>query len=509
MTLVVLVSRRLSGLRIGIARSVLAGLVGLAAYLIFGLGVQTRAENPWAFTTIQVGLSVLVTTGFLVLAEALVPQGSTMGFMTWRRAVKRRIGRSRRYVEISSIAFRHGLVPYNRRRRRAFGDQGERAELSRSLRLALEEGGVTFVKLGQLLSTRRDLLPPEFIDELTRLQERASPEPWEHVERVLDEELGGPWSDVFAELDPEPLASASIAQVHAAVLHSGESVVVKVQRPGIRQLIERDMDIVARIARSLERRTRWARRLGAADLANGFARAMQEELDFRIEARNMLGVATATARRGDDSVHVPALWEAFGSQRVLVMERLDGISLGTDGRLIDELGLDRVAVARSLLRWLLAEVVLDGVFHADPHPGNILLSFCFAMVVLAFSTSARSVASIRRRSRRCSSCSPPSTATTPPELGTRWSTSSPPPRMWTSDGSNGRSAISWCSTSAPRPAPTPRCSPTCFAWCPTTASPFRPRWRRSSGRWPPSRGRWHTSRPASRSSRRPGPMRRQ
>ncbi len=371
MTLVVLVARRLSGLRIGLARTLLGGLVGLAAFSTFGYAVQIGNDgNQWAFATIQVSLSVMATTAFLVIAEALVPQGSALGFLTWRRALRNRARRTRRYMEISSIAMRHGLVPVTRRRRRVFA---EGPDTARSLRLALEEAGVTFVKLGQLLSTRRDLLPPEFIDELSKLQESAPPEPWTHVQAVLHVELGASWRDLFAHVDPEPLASASIAQVHAAVLASGESVVVKVQRSGIRELIDRDMDVVARIARSLEQRAAWARRMGASDLARGFARALHEELDFRIEARNMVGVATAATRRGDHSVSVPELWEQLCTQRVLVMERFEGVSLGADSRQLDALEVDRGALAQALLRWLLAEIVLDGVFHADPHPGNILV----------------------------------------------------------------------------------------------------------------------------------------
>ena len=153
---------------------------------------------------------------------------------------------------------------------------GGRAALAVSLRRALEEGGVTFTKLGQLLSTRRDLLPEEFISELARLQDRAEPAPWEQVEEVITQSLGVPAEQVFAELQPEPAAAASIAQVHKARLRCGDGpdaeVAVKVQRPGIRATVEQDLDILLRLAATLEDRARWARAVGAVGVARGIRR---------------------------------------------------------------------------------------------------------------------------------------------------------------------------------------------------------------------------------------------
>lgn len=191
---------------------------------------------------------------------------------------------------------------------------------------------------------------------------------------------------MFAEFDPEPLAAASIAQVHAARLRSGAPVVVKVQRPGIRPVVERDLDIVFTLARTIEARSRLGsspqgtvqtpmrRGLNIVELADGFATALGEELDFRVEARNMRAVlAAATQRPPGPSIRLPALHETLSSERVLVLERLDGIPLGAAWSTIDERGLDRTALAQALFRCLLGQIMLDGVFHADPHPGNILL----------------------------------------------------------------------------------------------------------------------------------------
>jgi len=162
--------------------------------------------------------------------------------------------------------------------------------------MALEDGGVTFVKLGQMLSTRADLLPAEVIEELSRLQEQVAPVPWPEIEAVLEGELG-PLDATFASLDHEPLAAASTAQVHAGRLRSGEDVVVKVQRPGIELAVERDLDVVLRLATTMERRRRRGLSvqttidgvsrsgLNASELARGLASAIREELDFRVEHR--------------------------------------------------------------------------------------------------------------------------------------------------------------------------------------------------------------------------------
>jgi ubiquinone biosynthesis protein len=235
-------AQRLLGVRFGVIRTFLAALLAfvLAGPLLSPIlgSFDTGAENDpgigpmWVLFLVAMCV-VLIPMVILVLAEALVPPGSIPGPLEFFRSLRGRISRAGRYSQITRIAVRHGLGPYLRGRGERLADRSGKVRLARSLREALDEAGVTFVKLGQVLSTRRDLLPAEFIDELGLLQDQVAPVPWEQIEPVLTAELGGPVDKVFAAFDTEPLAAASIAQAYTARLHTGESVVVKARRPGL------------------------------------------------------------------------------------------------------------------------------------------------------------------------------------------------------------------------------------------------------------------------------------
>jgi ubiquinone biosynthesis protein len=393
-------SRRLLGLPVGALRAVIAGLLGFAAAEILVRTLQpVQSGQVAAFLTVVLGVPLIVAMIFIVAAEALVPSGTVPQPVDVVLGARRALARSRRYSQISRIAVRHGLGPYLRGRPLRPADAaGGRAALARSLRQALEEGGVTFTKLGQLMSTRPDLLPEEFISELTRLQDRAEPAPWEQVEEVITQSLGAPAEQVFTELQPEPAAAASIAQVHKARLRcadgSDAEVAVKVQRPGIRSTVEQDLDILLRLADTLEDRARWARAVGTAGVARGFAAAMREELDFRVEARNMAAVAATwqdqqRAVSGSIPVVLPAVHEQLCTEHVLVIEWLDGVSLREAGPLIDDRGLDRAELTRALLRSMVYQITEGGVFHADPHPGNVLLLTDGRLALLDFGSVGR------------------------------------------------------------------------------------------------------------------------
>jgi ubiquinone biosynthesis protein len=393
-------SRRLLGLPVGVLRALIAGLLGFAAAEILVRTLQpVQSGHVAAFLTVVLGVPLIVAMIFIVAAEALVPSGTVPQPLDVVLGARRALARSRRYSQISRIAVRHGLGPYLRGRPLRPADAaGGRAALARSLRQALEEGGVTFTKLGQLMSTRPDLLPEEFISELTRLQDRAEPAPWEQVEEVITQSLGGPAEQVFTELRPEPAAAASIAQVHKARLRcadgSDAEVAVKVQRPGIRSTVEQDLDILVRLADTLEDRARWARAVGTAGVARGFAAAMREELDFRVEARNMAAVAATwpdqqRAVSGSIAVVLPAVHEQLCTEHMLVIEWLDGVSLREAGPLIDGRGLGRAGLTRALLRSMVYQITEGGVFHADPHPGNVLLLADGRLALIDFGSVGR------------------------------------------------------------------------------------------------------------------------
>lgn len=399
--------RRLMGLPLSPLRTLIAGLIAFfaASPIITAIGGPTvtgRGSSVlpglW-FVILGVVIALLVGMIFLVIAEALVPSGSMPGPIYVIRGARRQLGRGRRYSQISRILVRRGLLPYLRGGRRSELATAEgRTRLARSLRVALEDGGVTFVKLGQILSTRRDLLPAEFITELSRLQDDVPQVPWPQIEEVLRSELGAGVDEVFGNFDRDPIAAASIAQVHAATLTSGDRVVVKVRRPDVNAIVERDLDIVIRLAARLQRGTNWGRAVGAVELSHGFAGALREELDLRIEARNMTSVATASAGRDGDSVRVPAPHQPLCGETVLVMEHLDGRPLAAaEAGMPAEL---RATLARSLLDSLLCQVMLDGTFHADPHPGNILLLTDGRLGLLDFGSVGRIDAGLRSALQR-------------------------------------------------------------------------------------------------------------
>ena len=393
-------ARRLLGLPVGTLRALAAGLLGFAAAELFGRWLLPgQTGHVAAFLTVALGIPLVVAMIFLVAAEVLFPSGTGPQPLDVVRNTRRALARSRRYSQISRIAVQHGLGPYLRGRRLRHADAaGGRAALASSLRSTLEAGGVTFTKLGQLLSTRRDLLPEEFTAELSRLQDRAEPAPWDQVQEVLAQSLGVPLDQVFAELEPEPAAAASIAQVHKARLRCadgpGDVVAVKVQRPGIRATVDQDLDILQRLAARLEKRAQWARAVGAVGVARGFSAAMREELDFRVEASNMTVIAATwpaqqRAVGGRIPVVMPALHQELSTEHVLVIEWLDGVSLRAAGPLLDDRGLDRAELTGALLRSMVYQITEGGAYHADPHPGNVLLLTDGRLALLDFGSVGR------------------------------------------------------------------------------------------------------------------------
>jgi predicted unusual protein kinase regulating ubiquinone biosynthesis (AarF/ABC1/UbiB family) len=241
---------------------------------------------------------------------------------------------------------------------------GDAAELAADL----ERRGPTFVKLGQLLSTRTDLLPAPYTEALSRLQEHCSPTPTEAVRTVVAAEFGLPVDRAFASFDSVPLASASLGQVHRARLHDGREVAVKVQRPGVVDQVVEDLEAIAEIAALADRHTETGKRFGFSPMVEEFRRSMLAELDYRREAANLrlLGKNLADF----DRIVIPQPVDDYCTGRVLTMEFIDGLPLPDAG----EPGADGPALAEALAGAYLHQLLEDGFFHADPHPGNIRIT---------------------------------------------------------------------------------------------------------------------------------------
>lgn len=238
------------------------------------------------------------------------------------------------------------------------------------LRLALEELGTTFIKLGQILSTRADLLPPEYLVELTKLQDSAPPVAFEEIQQALVVELGQPIEDVFAQFDPMPLAAASIGQAHAAILWDGTEVVVKVRRPGIVEQVNEDLEILRELAATASRHWDFADRYDLSGLVEEFSQTLRSELDYIREGHNAEKFAANFA--GDPFVHVPRVFWTATTSRVLTLERIRGVKI-SDLSGLDEQGTDRRWLAQYATNVVLKMVCEDGFFHADPHPGNFFI----------------------------------------------------------------------------------------------------------------------------------------
>jgi ubiquinone biosynthesis protein len=375
-TVVVLarVGGRLLGIRLGWRRAILAGFPGLALGWIAAWSINGQLHGPQALSWPAVLFGALIATMLIAVMLDLLARPGRLAAAESRlhaipvphpiRSLRQGAGRTRRYLQVSRIAARHGLSSYLGGRQSCTEEPGP---LARNLRAALEEAGGMFVKLGQVLSTRADLLPADVIGELSRLQDHVAPADPAAIEAVLTAELGAPPYNVFASFDPAPVAAASIGQAHLAQLATGEPVIVKVQRPDVRALVERDLDILLRLARALEARAAWARQYAVLEMTHGFAAALREELDFRIEARNIAAVANSSR------VRVPAVYGQWSTSRVLVMEYLDGVSVRDAEPVLAQTNADRHGLACVLLGAMLGQVMGEGTFHADPHPGNVLV----------------------------------------------------------------------------------------------------------------------------------------
>ncbi|MGW9587814.1 ABC1 kinase family protein [Microbacterium sp. NPDC055455] len=371
-------ARRLLDGTVGWVRSVVTALVVFLAALplatwslqVAGVveGDRIVADTPIAlsFLALTLGWLFAAVVACVVTLEFAWPSHGLRNPITSIREAFRRRDRARRYTQILSIASRHGIGLFGTPR-----TPPAPRELAVALVAAMNEAGVTFVKLGQVLSARDDVLPRELVTAFATLQMESTPIPWSEAEAAIRAEVNGTIDDVFAHIDPEPLAAASVAQVHAAQLRNGDDVVIKIQRPLARRQVTTDLDILHRLATDLERRTDWAKEYGAVALVDEFARALHDELDYRIELDNTEMLRAATAAFAS-SLRIPRTYRELSTERMLLLERV----VGTPFTHVSSAILppeESSAIADEIVRSVFDQVLVRGVFHADLHAGNLIL----------------------------------------------------------------------------------------------------------------------------------------
>ena len=298
--------------------------------------------------------------------------------------IGRQIRELNRLRHIAEVLARNGLgflldqtelgrfLPRGWRRRAERADQElERMSIPERFRHTLEDLGPTYIKLGQLLSGRGDLLPAEYVQELTKLLDAAPAFPYQDVVTVVEAELGRPPQELFDFFDPTPIAAASIGQVHRAILPTGEHAVAKVQRPNIEQTVRSDLDLLMRQARFLQRRSEAARTYNLIENVEELSYALLSELDYTTEAQNI--DRFYQTYNDDPNLRIPKVYWEYTTRRVLVMEQIDGIKL-TELRHLKEEGYDLPAIANIGTEFYMKQIFEDGFFHADPHPANVMVS---------------------------------------------------------------------------------------------------------------------------------------
>ncbi|MFU1795866.1 ABC1 kinase family protein [Paenibacillus azoreducens] len=307
-----------------------------------------------------------------------------------------RIRHTGRYREIAMALMRHGFgymveelglfQLLSMPRRWVKHESPETKTLGERIRLVLEDLGPTFVKLGQLASTRSDLLPDSIIQELVKLQDQVPPFPSEAARSILAEELDMPVEEIFERFDDIPVAAASIGQVHLGRLKSGEEVAVKIQRPGALQTITRDLGILRNLMVLAEKRWEWARRYQMVRLVEEFSKSLLAEMDYSREGRNTEKIALQF--QNDEHIFIPQIHWQYTSSRVMTMEYVEGVTLSQSEQL-EESGFDLQLIAKRFVNAMLHQMFIEGFFHADPHPGNLLVRKDGSLAFLDFGMVGR------------------------------------------------------------------------------------------------------------------------
>ena len=275
---------------------------------------------------------------------------------------------------LDMVMDRGALGDFRRRMQEFIYQPGEPVEILSipvKMRLMLQELGPTYVKMGQIISSRAEVLPPDWARELNKLQSNVPPFSSDEVRQIIIEELGDAPERIYKEFDPAPFAAASTAQVHHAMLADGTQVVVKVQRPGIRKQMKADIGVMRNLSGVLERRSQYARDIDLPGMIREFGEGIIRELDYGGELYNMKRLARNM--EGMPGVTVPTAYPQLSTSKVLTMDFLKGVKIN-NVEAIDAAGLDRLAIGENILRALIKQLLIDGFFHADPHPGNVIVN---------------------------------------------------------------------------------------------------------------------------------------
>lgn len=391
---------------------------------------QLEVPGPMGavFIALTLGWQLALGVAVVMLMELFWPTGRGWHPVRTIRGLIRRRNRLIRYGQTLRIASKYGLSLYTTRRR----GEDDDFDIPRALVAAMNEAGVTFVKIGQVLSTRDDILPDEFTQAFATLQMQSTPLPWPEVRAAIEAELPGTIDETFEWIDQSPLAAASLAQVHVARLRvdgpeAGPDVVVKIQRPDARRSVQLDSDIIVRLAAQAERRTSWARSYGLSALAQEFVRSLREELDYRIELSNMTLLRDTLQQSSVRTIHVPDAYPDLCSARMLVQERVAGTPFSNlTGELPAEMTGEPMSVhaehvvvaegeaaialtgafaeappiardiADSLVDSTFEQIAVRGIFHADLHPGNIILRADGQLTLIDFGSVGILEKSMRR-----------------------------------------------------------------------------------------------------------------
>lgn len=293
----------------------------------------------------------------------------------------RKIKHAQRYQEIinaflrngfSYLIYRLGLTDSSSSKKLKESDINMNLRtVGEKLRNILQGLGPTFIKLGQIASTRRDLVPEEIACELEQLQDQVTSFSYKIVREIIEDELGDTIENLFQDFNETPIATASIGQVHIAHLLTGETVAIKVQRPDIQPIVETDLEILDDLAKLMEAKLSWAKNYQITKIIHEFSNSLLDELDYNIEGRN--GDRIAKQFLNDSSIHIPKVYWQFSTKKVLTMEFIQGIKVSHLEEL-DEKGYDRKLIAERLTQSMLHQILMEGFFHGDPHPGNIYIS---------------------------------------------------------------------------------------------------------------------------------------